>query len=465
MAQSLDSFQSFLFHSASMTAVVLVATDAGYVSADTTVRIRLGGAETWDFLFIRVQEAVPAFVYDARASILCWVVPLMLADRYWVLGAALGAYHLRQQIGLVRLRDVNRCLADTVLGCLHIQDGCECHILVYAISPTRSSFENPYYDKWTSLTDAVNGLQECDAACNIATMEEMALAECYALTMDDPAPRLLACTLRCQWPSKEIVECPLSATPTIGVVDAVLETTGFQARVKTLRRACHASMPLGLHIACGDASHFTYHVVALDQFSAAFGEVLTGLIQSHGVDYITPGHLLREMKALLVPAGLRGDRLMAVALDGRPVSTYGIGLYELARFAQFYETEPLSLWLGRTPCIYQLLVYIPPSEQTLFNAVDDDAFAGSETLLFMSSTVRVSDVENAARAVLWEMAAIGEPYVNEELVRRTQLDNSWRTNIHASVQSLTTIGLHEELLSVTVRECVCALRRRPTVEV
>jgi len=116
MAQSLDGFQSFLFHSASMTTVVLVATDAGYVSADTTVRIRLGGAETWDSLFIRVQEAVPAFVYDARASILCWVVPLMLADRYWVLGAALGAYHLRQQIELVRLRDVNRCLADTVLA-------------------------------------------------------------------------------------------------------------------------------------------------------------------------------------------------------------------------------------------------------------------------------------------------------------------------------------------------------------
>jgi len=435
-----------------------------------TVRIRLGSAETWDSLFIRVQESrrqsprscttreranahlVLSRAADARR-------PLLGARRCARCLPPAPAYWTRPTAGCQSVS------GGTVLGCLRIQDGCECHILVYTISSTRSSFENPYYDKWTVLTDAVNGLQECDVAYNIATMEEMASTECYAVTMDDPALRLLACTPRCRWPSEEIVECPLSATPTIGVVDAVLETTGFQARVKTLRRACHASVPLGLHIACGDASHFTYHVVALDQFSAAFGEVLTGLIQSHGVDYTTPGHLLREMKALLVPAGLRGDRLMAVALDGRPVSTYGIGLYELARFAQFYETEPLSLWLGRTPYIYQLLVYIPPSEQTLFNAVDDDAFAGSETLLFMSSTVRVSDVENAARAVLWEMAAIGEPYVNEELVRRTQLDNSWRMNIHASVQSLTTIGLHEELLSVTVRECVCALRRRPTVEV
>jgi hypothetical protein len=121
------------------------------------------------------------------------------------------------------------------------------------------------------------------------------------------------------------------------------------------------------------------------------------------MDYITPKYVLSEMRAWLVPSQMKQDQAVVVEIRGRARAPGGIGLYELARFAQLLDTEPLSIWLEITTFFYEILLYILKRDRTLFNTGAYDVTTGSFTVRFMGEEIRLRDAEEIALHVMDEM--------------------------------------------------------------
>jgi hypothetical protein len=151
---------------------------------------------------------------------------------------------------------------------------------------------------------------------------------------------------------------------------------------------------------------------------------------------------------------MKQDHSVVVGIRERTGAPGRIGLYELARFAQLLDIEPLSVWLGVTPFIYEILLYIPKRDCTLFNTGVYDVAAGGLTVHFMDEEIRLCDVEEIARHVMNEMSIVWmaeeKPPFNTDLVMRRPLTTLWKSAMPTSIAALSVEDLLVEGLSESV---------------
>jgi hypothetical protein len=82
----------------------------GYVHTQLPVVIGANEDLTWGGLFTHIQRLEPYFSY-LEAHFHCWVVPNRLTTIMYLVGAAIGAYQLYHDIGLIEMSGITMDLS------------------------------------------------------------------------------------------------------------------------------------------------------------------------------------------------------------------------------------------------------------------------------------------------------------------------------------------------------------------